>query len=214
MPWFGQVLNQKKVDCVSGWRRSRVLQAQESSLSSRLRHWRIHVHRWVLCEAVPVVWRSIWLRRWSRRRQILYGHRPVQRFHVSGRLSLSEMEPGVWPTLELLRWKWRVQLRTASTQHRDYLPRPRIHVYTLPRMCHYLCLLWRSTRLQRLFRRVTLQPKTEHTWQPLPRGRVLVCGRNPMSAHNCSLRWHQTLPRWLWRNHRNMPKSWNVNFHE
>ena len=123
---------------------------QESSLSSRLWHWRIDVHWWVLCEVVPVVWRPIRLRRWSQRMQISYGHWPMQRLHVSGRFSLSEMELSGWPTHELLRRKWRIQLRNASAQYRDDLSHPRIHVFTVSPMCHGFWLLWWSSRVWRL----------------------------------------------------------------
>ena len=147
-----QICMRRCLELLKGWRRRRVLEAQESSLSFRLWHWRIDVHWWVLCEAVSVVWRPIRRRRWSRRMQISYGHWPMQGLHVSGRFSLSEMELSRWPTHELLRRKWRIQLRTASAPYRDVLSHPRIHVFTLSPtpMCQDFWLLWWSSRVRRL----------------------------------------------------------------
>ena len=145
-----QICMWRCLELQKGWRRSKVLQAQESSLSSRLWHWRIDVHWWVLCEAVPVVWRPIRLHRWSRRMQISYGLWLMQRLHVSGRFSLSEMELSGLPTHELLRRKWRIQLPTASAQYRDDLSHPRIHAFTLSPIHHDFWLLWWSSRVRRL----------------------------------------------------------------
>ena len=182
-----QICMWRCLELQKGWRRSRVLQAQESSLSSRLWHWRIDVHWWVLCDAVPVVWRPIRLRRWSRRMQISYGHWPMQRLHVSGRFSLSEMELSGWATHELLRRKWRIQLRTGSAQFRDDLSHPRIHVFTLSPMCHDFWLLWWSSRVRRLsdklvcnwelntpdcLRWSTLQPSRSRNFSPILRTTV------------------------------------------
>ena len=135
--------------------------------SSRLWHWRIDVHWWVLCEAVPVVWRPIRLRRWSRRMQISYGHWPMQRLHVSGRFSLSEMELSGWPTYELLRRKWRIQLRTASAQYRDDLSHPRIHVFTLsPMNVSWFLTAVMEFKSATTLRQIGLQPRTKHARLP------------------------------------------------
>ena len=159
-----QICMWRCLELQKGWRRSRVPQAQESSLSSRLWHWRIDVHWWVLCEAVPVVWRPIWPLRWSRRTQISYGHWPMQKLHVSGRFLLSEVELNWWPTHELLRRKWRIQLRTASAQYRDDLSHPRILVF-ITNVSWFLTAVMEFKSAKTL-RQIGLQPRTKHTRLP------------------------------------------------